>query len=61
MCNLFVKYGYRSSNNGTYLSAFRAVADEFDIAYEETYNLDRAVELLRNNHYVAASNSNSRN
>ena len=36
MCNLFVKYGYRSSNNGTYLSAFRAVADEFDIAYEET-------------------------
>ena len=58
MCNLFVKYGYRSSNNGTYLSAFRAVADEFDIAYEETYNLDRAVELLRNNHYVAASCAN---
>ena len=58
MCNLFVKYGYRSSNNGTYLSAFRAVADEFDIAYEETYNLDRAVDLLRNNHYVAASCAN---
>lgn len=58
MCNLFVKYGYRSSNNGTYLSAFRAVADEFDIAYEETYNLDRAVELLRNNHYVAVSCAN---
>ena len=58
MCSLFVKYGYRSSNNGTYLSAFRAVADEFDIAYEETYNLDRAVELLKNNHYVAASCAN---
>lgn len=58
MCNLFVKYGYRSSNNGTYLSAFRAVADEFNIGYEETYNLDRAVELLRNNHYVAASCAN---
>lgn len=58
MCNLFVKYGYRSSNNGTYLSAFRAVADEFDIGYEETYNLDRAVELLRNNHYVAVSCAN---
>ena len=58
MCNLFVKYGYRSSNNGTYLSAFRAVADEFDIAYEETYNLDRAVELLKNNHYVAVSCAN---
>ena len=58
MCNLFVKYGYRSSNNGTYLSAFRAVADEFNIGYEETYNLDRAVELLRNNHYVTASCAN---
>lgn len=58
MCNLFVKYGYRSSNNGTYLSAFRAVADEFNIGYEETYNLDRAVDLLRNNHYVAASCAN---
>lgn len=58
MCNLFVKYGYRSSNNGTYLSAFRAVADEFNIGYEETYNLDRAVELLKNNHYVAASCAN---
>ena len=58
MCNLFVKYGYRSANNGTYLSAFRAVADEFNIGYEETYNLDRAVELLRNNHYVAASCGN---
>lgn len=58
MCNLFVKYGYRSSNNGTYLSAFRAVADEFDIGYEETYNLDRTVELLRNNHYVAVSCAN---
>lgn len=58
MCNLFVKYGYRSSNNGTYLSAFRAVADEFNIGYEETYNLDRAVDLLRNNHYVAVSCAN---
>ena len=58
MCSLFVKYGYRSSNNGTYLSAFRAVADEFNIGYEETYNLDRAVRLLRNNHYVAASCAN---
>ena len=58
MCNLFVKYGYRSSNNGTYLSAFRAVADEFNIGYEETHNLDRAVELLKNNHYVAASCAN---
>ena len=58
MSNLFVKYGYRSANNGTYLSAFRAVADEFNIEYEETYKLDRAVELLRNNHYLACSCAN---
>ena len=58
MCNLFVKYGYRSSNNGTYLSAFRSVADEFNIDFEETTNIDRAVELLRNNHYLAVSCGN---
>lgn len=58
MSSLFVKYGYRSANNGTYLSAFRAVADEFNIGYEETTNIDRAVELLRNNHYVAVSCAN---
>lgn len=58
MSSLFVQNGYRSANNGTYLSAFRAVADEFNIGYEESYSLDRAVELLRNNHYVACSCAN---
>ena len=58
MASLFVKYGYRSSNNGTYWSAFRAVADEFNIEYKETYNLDTVVNLLRNNHYVVASCGN---
>ena len=58
MCDLFVQHGYRSANNGTYFSAFRAVADEFDIGYEETYYLDKAVELLRNNHYVIVSCGN---
>lgn len=58
MSDLFVQYGYRSSNNGTYFSAFRAVADEFDIAYQETYRLDDAVNLLRNNHYIVVSCAN---
>ena len=31
MSDLFVQYGYRSANQGTYWSAFRAVADEFNI------------------------------
>lgn len=58
MADLFVKYGYRSANNGTYWSAFRAIADEFDIEYTETSNIDAAIELLRNSNYVVASVGN---
>ncbi len=58
MSDLFVRYGYRSANNGTYFSAFRAVADEFDIGYQETFRLDDAVNLLRNNHYIVVSCAN---
>lgn len=58
MGDLFVKYGYRSSNNGTYFSAFRFVADTFNIGYQETYRLDDAVNLLRNNHYIVVSCAN---
>lgn len=58
MGDLFVQNGYRSKNSGTYWSAFRAVADEFDIGYTETNSLDKAVELLRNNNYVIASVGN---
>lgn len=55
MADLFVKYGYRSANSGTYWSAFRAVADEFNIGYEETTDIQRALQLLECNHYVVAS------
>ena len=58
MSNLFVRYGYRSANNGTYWSAFRAVADEFDIEYQETIYLNTVVELLKNNHIIVASCGN---
>lgn len=58
MSDLFVRYGYRSSNNGTYFSAFRFIADTFNIGYQETYRLDNAVNLLRNNHYVVVSCAN---
>lgn len=58
MGDYFVKYGYRSANNGTYYSAFRWVADTFNIDYKETYKLDEAVELLKNNHYVVCSVGN---
>ena len=58
MANLFVKHGYRSHNNGTYWSAYRAVADEFNIGYTETSDINKAIELLRNNNYVITSCGN---
>lgn len=58
MADLFVKYGYRSANNGTYWSAFRAVADEFNIGYTETTDIQRALQLLQNNNYVVVSCGN---
>ncbi len=58
MGDLFVQYGYRSSNNGTYWSAFRAVADEFNIGYTETSDIQRALQLLQSNNYVVVSVGN---
>ena len=58
MADLFVKYGYRSSNNGTYWSAFRAIADEFNIGYQETSDVERALQLLQSKNYVVASVGN---
>ena len=58
MAKLFLENGYRSPNNGTYWSAFRAVADEFNIGYEETANFNKALELLRNNNYIVVSCGN---
>lgn len=58
MSDLFVRYGYRSANSGTYWSAFRAVADEFNIGYTETSDIQRALQLLKNNNYVVVSCGN---
>lgn len=58
MATLFVKHGYRSANNGTYWSAYRAVADEFNIGYQETADINKAIDLLRNNNYVIVSCGN---
>lgn len=58
MGDLFVQYGYRSASNGTYLSAFRWVADVFNIGYQETYSLDTAVDLLKDNNYLIVSVGN---
>ena len=58
VADTFVKYGYRSSNNGTYWSAYRAIADEFNIEYQETSNLETMLNKLRNNNYVICSVGN---
>ena len=58
LADAFVKYGYRSPNNGTYWSANRAIADEFDIEYKETSNLGVMLEMLKNNNYIIASVGN---
>lgn len=58
VADTFVKNGYRSANNGTYWSAYRAVADEFNIEYNETSSFDKAIERLRNNNYVICSVGN---
>ena len=55
MANLYVNYGYRSANQGTYWSAFKWTADIFDIGYSECYKLDDAVAKLKDNHYIIAS------
>ena len=58
LADVFVDNGYRSANSGTYWSAYRAVADQFDIEYQETDNFDTMINLLRNNHYIIASCGN---
>lgn len=58
MGDLFIKYGYRSANQGTYWSAFRWLADTFNIGYTETIDIQKALQLLESNHYVVASVGN---
>ena len=58
LADVFVKYGYRSRNNGTYWSANRAIADEFDIEYKETSNFGVMLEMLKSNNYIIASVGN---
>ena len=52
MADLYVQYGYRSANNGTYWSAFKWTADIFNIEYNQYYNLDSAISKLKENNYV---------
>lgn len=55
MGDLFVRYGYRSANSGTYLAAFPWTAKYFDIPYKSARNIDEAVKALRDGYLVIAS------
>lgn len=55
MGDLFVEYGYRSNNNGTYFSAMKWTADVFDIDYKETSSLNTVTNLLKDNWYIIVS------
>lgn len=55
MADLYMKYGYRSANQGTYWSAFKWTADVFDIGYSECYKLGEVINKLKDNHYIIAS------
>lgn len=58
MSDLFVKYGFRSANNGTYWSAFRWTADVFDINYKEVQKLNDVCDLLEQNYMVISACGN---
>lgn len=55
IADLYVQYGYRSKNSGTYWSAFKWTADVFNIEYKETGNFDNAINALKDNNYVVVS------
>lgn len=58
MADLYVKYGFRSANNGTYWSAFRWTADVFDIGYKEIQRLNDVCDLLEENYMVISACGN---
>ena len=58
MADLYVQYGFRSANNGTYWSAFRWTADVFDIGYKEIYKLNDVCDLLEENYMVISACGN---
>lgn len=58
MADLYVQYGFRSANNGTYWSAFRWTADVFDIGYKEIYKLNDVCDLLEQNYMVISACGN---
>lgn len=58
MASLYVKYGFRSASNGTYASAFQWTAERYGIEFSRVYNVNDAINLVRNGYMVVVSCSN---
>lgn len=55
MGDLYLKYGYRSPYDGTYFSAFQWTANYFEIGFKRVYNVNSAIDAVREGYYVIAS------
>ena len=55
MADLYVRYGYRSYSDGTYFAAFQFTADYFGLEFSRAWNVNDAIEKVKNNNYVVAS------
>ena len=56
MGDLYLQYGFRSANSGTYLAAFPWTAEYFGIDnYFTTYNVNDAIQALRDGYIIVAS------
>lgn len=55
MGDLYVKYGFRSADNGTYASAFQWTANKYGIEFSRVYNVDNMINLVRNDYIVVVS------
>lgn len=55
MGDLYVRYGFRTTNNGTYFSAFKWTAEYFDIPYTRVYNVDDMINLVIDSYYCIVS------
>lgn len=58
IADLFVKNGFRTSNNGTYCSAFKWIANRYSIEFKQVYNVDTAIQEVRNGNFLVVSCSN---
>ena len=59
MADIFVKNGFRTTNNGTAWSAFPFIANYFAFnSYEYTTNINTAIEYLKKGYYVISSCGN---